>query len=229
MNEIEALSILAIAFIAVIAVVEYIKRRFHISGEVSRKVVHMAIGLLCIFAPFEFRNHWLILGISSIFIAILLFSRKTNWLSSIHEIERKSLGAYLLPICIYFTFMVYRYYDYDKIFYLPLIVVTISDPLASVAGMTWKRWLKQNGIERKRKYSKTVIGTITFFITALVSSILFLSAQPSFATKSHVFYLSIVVSILSTVVEAISYGGWDNITVPVTAAAILAIYTELLV
>lgn len=228
MSELQELLLLSLAFILVFLGVEFIHKKAHVLGEVSRKMVHMAVGLLCIFAPIDYSNQWFILATVVLFVLFLYFSKKRNWLKSVHSIKRKSYGAYLLPISFYLSFLVYQYYDYNKIFYLPLLIVTISDPLASFAGLMWKAHLKNNNKQRSRKYSKTTIGTITFFISAFICSFLFLQYIQSFPTL-HIVLLSLVISLLTTLVEAISYKGWDNLNIPLTVATILVLYIEFIV
>ncbi len=228
MSELQGLLLLSLTFIIVLLGVEIIYHKAHVLSEVSRKIAHMAVGLLCIFAPIELRNQWFILIITSLFIFFLYFSKKNNWLNSVHNIKRKSYGAYLLPVSIYLSFMIYKFYDYNEIFFLPLLIVTISDPLASFAGLIWKTHLEKNNRQRTRKYSKTTIGTITFFVSAFICSFFFLQQDQNISLLNIVF-LSLVISLLSTLVEAISYKGWDNLNIPVTVAVILVIYIEFIV
>ena len=70
------------------------------------KFAHFTATLSTITFPYLFNDHWYVLVLASIFFIVLFISRHGTQLKSIHDIDRKSAGSYLLPLSIYLTFLI---------------------------------------------------------------------------------------------------------------------------
>ncbi|MCK5028075.1 MAG: phosphatidate cytidylyltransferase [Bacteroidales bacterium] len=211
-NDIHALLIMGGVFVVIIGVAEILKRKLKVKSEYSRKFIHIAIGMVCVLAPFRIMNHWYVLTLTGIFILFLFNDRKVKYISSL-QVNRKSHGDILLPITIYLNYLLFRYYGFHPVFYLPLLILSISDPAAYFGG------------ELFNKSKKSLPGSISFFITALIATWILFSIcnlQPA----SHKILLTLSCAVLGTLVESISLKGWDNITLPITLGVILIIYFE---
>ena len=110
--------------------------------------------------------------------------------------------------------------DHVIFYFLPICILAICDSCAAFAGKKWPYGRYSENI-----HSKTVVGSGTFFSVAfLVSISLFLSLTNMEIIAAMA--VSIMISMVSTVIEAISYKGMDNLTIPVAVGLILLLCND---
>ena len=213
MSQLLTISILGLAYTAVLVVAQVLYKAFKLKAEHTRKFIHFSVGMIVVLAPVQFEDHWYVLASTAIFLALLLYLRREKLLGSLYQIDRSSVGDLLLPVAIYLNYLLVDFYDYELLFYLPLLILSVSDPAASLGG------------ELFHKKKKSLQGAAFFMLTALLSSWIYLnifSASP----YAHQMILLLCCAILGAIVELISKGGWDNLTVPLTIGSILIVYYE---
>lgn len=197
-------------------------RRLQIKGEITRKFAHFAATLAVVPFPYIFPSHWYILVLASIFFAVLFFSQYGTQLNSIHDIERKSIGSYLLPVAIYLTFLIADLSHNKFIFILPMLILAVSDPMASILGMNIVNYngkIKLFG----HKLAKTWLGTGAFFISSFIISVIaFYFHFQQFDVKT--FWLTMLIAATGTLAELISWRGSDNLTIPLSVVLVLALF-----
>lgn len=196
-------------FLAIFLLTEWIYSKIQLKTELSRKFVHITSGLLTLLFPHLFKNHWSVLVLAMGFMLILYFSKKRQKLNSIHAVTRKTAGSYLFPVTVYGCFITYILTDNLLLFYLPMMVLTISDPLAAFAGQLFSK---------KRQQRKTMYGSGFFFITTFSICLLFLTNQ---ALPYPTLLVVVSISTIATLVEYFSNNGWDNVTVPLAVIVLL--------
>ncbi len=208
-----ALLIIDGVILFVFAIGEILHRRFKMNAEYARKIIHFGTGMACVTIPLIITNHWLILGSSALFLVFIIYSRSRKIIGALHNINRESYGDIFLPITIYFNYLLYRHYDFEALYLLPLLIVSISDTAAFFGGIVFK------------KSKKSIYGTILFFVTTMLASLvlfLLIGLQP----LSNMLILAFICALAGALVELISLKGWDNITVPFVIGGILVLYTE---
>ncbi|MFW5760329.1 MAG: hypothetical protein ACOCXH_05055 [Cyclobacteriaceae bacterium] len=197
-------------------------RRLKIKGEISRKFAHFVSILSTIPFPYIFTSHWYVLVLALIFFLVLFVSRHGTQLNSIHDIQRKSIGSYVLPLSIYTTFLIYELTGSKLIYILPMLILAISDPMAAIVGMSLEKYnhrIKIFGIDTK----KSMFGSITFFISSLVISLIALYfRRGNFDTTTII--LSMAVALAGTLGEMLSWRGSDNLSIPLSIILILIIF-----
>ena len=180
---------LAVAIIYLIAISlllifnELIYRRLGLKGEITRKFAHFTATLSTVTFPYLFTNHLYVLVLAFIFFVLLFISRNGTQLKSIHGIERKSIGSYLLPLSIYLTFLISSLTGNKFMYILPIMVLAICDPVAGILGIN----LKKNNHEIKIfgiNTGKTVLGSGSFFVSCFFISQSLGSSQ-SLAISPH--------------------------------------------
>lgn len=208
-----------IAIILLLAFNELNYRKFKMKGEFTRKFAHFAATIAVVPFPYIFDSHWYILVLASVFFIALFVTQRIKQLNSIHDIQRKSMGSYMLPLAIYTTFLLSDKLDNKFIYILPMLILGISDPMAAIVGMSLT---KNNhkivllGIRTK----KSLYGSATFLVTSFIISIIALYFNRGmFDFKT--FWLALVIAIASTLSELISWRGSDNLTIPWSVALIL--------
>lgn len=205
--------ILAGSFLLLFAIAEGMYHYMHIKAELTRKTVHFGTGVLTLLFPVLLKNHWLVLFLCSSFAVILIFSLKFNLLKSINAIDRKSAGSICYPISVYICYFVYEQYNYSyHYFYVPILILAICDPIAALFGKKWPL-----GKYKVGNSHKTILGSSMFFLSSFLLT-LFLYLYSVQITSTFTFLLTcLVVSSVTTIVEAFSKNGYDNITIPLSA------------
>jgi len=158
----------------------------------------------------------IILGIS--FFFILFIGKRFNIFKSIDSVERKTAGSFLLPISICLLFLFSRENNNNLFFVLPILILGVSDPLASIFGTIYRDRTKKI-VLFKKEFDKTYIGSIVFSISSFIISIVVLHLY-SFSGRELVL-LSISITAVATLIEILSSNGIDNITVPHSVLLIL--------
>lgn len=201
---------------------ELIYRRLNLKGEVTRKFAHFAATLATITFPYLFSSHWYILILAGIFFAILFFSRNSAQLKSIHDIDRKSVGSYLLPVSIYITFLIAQLLGNKFLFILPMLILAICDPMAGILGINLKNYNHRITIFG-HKTKKTILGSGSFLASSFIVSVIALYFHRTvFDLKT--FWLAMGIAVISTAVELISWRGTDNLSIPVSVLLMLLLF-----
>lgn len=208
-----------IAIILLLAFNELNYRRLNVKGEITRKFAHFTSTVAVVPFPYIFNSHWYVLILATIFFIALLVTQYSKQLKSIHDVERKSMGSYLLPFAIYITFLMANLLDNKFIFILPMLVLGISDPAAAIVGMSMKRnnhKIKIFGFDT----GKSLFGSGAFLITCFMISIIALYFNRGmFDLKT--FWLAAAITAVGTLCEMFSWRGSDNLTIPVGIAVSL--------
>jgi CDP-diglyceride synthetase len=178
--------------------------------EISRKWVHIASGLLCLTFPIYINNHLLVMLLCVNFIFILLLSKHFYFLPSINKIDRKSYGSMLFPVSVYCCFLCFQYYNNQYFyFYLPILILAVCDPVAALVGKKWPLGKYKVGNDYK-----TLIGSMAFFVSCFLILLVSLSAFMPLNSLATIIMGSFLIAMSTTLVEAFSRNGFDNLTIP---------------
>lgn len=210
------------AIILLLAFNELNYRKLNVAGEVTRKFAHFTATIAVVPFPYIFDSHLYVLVLAIIFFLTLMVTQLAKQLNSIHEIQRKSIGSYLLPLSIYLTFLISVRQDDKFLFILPILILGISDPMAAIVGMSMRKnnhKIRIFGI----KTNKSVFGSATFFLSSLVISLIALYFNRGvFDVKT--FWLALLVTFTGTIAEFVSWRGSDNLSIPLSVAFILLVF-----
>lgn len=197
-------------------------RRFKVKGEITRKFAHFVSTLAVVPFPYIFSSHWYVLILASVFFIVLFITQHSKFLNSIHDIERKSVGSYLLPLSIYVSFYLASKYEMKFYYILPMLILAICDPMAAILGMNIKQ-KNQKIIIFGIDTGKTILGSGAFLVTSFMISIIALFFNRGvFDFKT--FWLALLVSVIGTLAELISWRGSDNLTIPLSVCFTLLLF-----
>jgi phytol kinase len=219
MNELLVTVILGAGFLLIFALGELMYHGLHLPTEITRKFVHLSSGLLTLTFPLWLSVHWYVLALCSLFALILIASQKYDFLKSINKVNRITRGSYLFPASVYGSYLLFSYYNDLLFFFLPILILAISDPLAALFG---KRF--PFGKFKVGKEHKTMIGSGAFLVSALIISVILFSLQGNLS-GIEISAFSFGISFVSCSAEAMSRNGWDNISIPLSVAATYFIFS----
>lgn len=221
-------NIVVIAFVYLIGIVvlltfnELNYRRLKLEGEITRKFAHFTATLATVPFPYIFPSHWYVLVLALLFFIVLAVTQHSKQLKSIHDIKRKSMGSYLLPLSIYVTFLVSCLLENKFYFILPMLILAICDPMAAILGINIKKYNGRIKIG-KRKIDKTWLGTTAFFVTSMIITMIALYFHREIFDFKTI-WLSLLVAFAGTTGELISWRGSDNLSIPLTVIVVLMIF-----
>ncbi len=211
-------TLLAAAFLTLFAITELLYHRLHVKVNMTRKIVHVFTGLLTLLFPPLLTNHWYVMALCGSFLLILLVSMPLKLLPSINAVDRKTSGSILYPIVVYGCYLVYQHYNDLTWYYLPILTLALCDPIAELIGRSLPR-----GRYSTFGHQKTLSGSLGFFTSSLILSIILLVGVSGYPLAPALI-LAACLAVSTTIAEALSHGGFDNLTIPATVLGILFIY-----
>lgn len=231
--------------LTVILIPKYLKEKEKISKFAARKTVHLLAGLSIFVTPFlEF--YWYSLIISGSMMLLTYLSSKESKVKQLKSLfdaigeEAEEKAGYLqgpFNYCLsIFILMLFFSIFAPTMFYLPIsgiLIMIISDTLASVVGK------KYGKIKIKIKWThteRTIIGSLTLFLTAFFLSffsyLLFgviIPTSQQVINIAQVIIFSFLTSIVATITELLSPSTYDDLTVPIITTLIIFLLSSILI
>lgn len=220
-NQIGLTVIYMVAISLLLVFNELVYRRLGIKGEITRKFAHFTATLSTITFPYLFDDHWYVLFMAVAFFILLFVSRHRTYLKSIHDIQRISIGSYLLPVSIYLTFLVSHHLENMFLFILPILVLAICDPVAGILGINLQQY-NHKIILFGRELQKTWLGSLSFFVSCFIISLIALYFNQE-QINLRIFLIAFTVAFVSTFAEMLSWKGSDNLLIPMSVLLVLVI------
>jgi phytol kinase len=186
--------------------------------ECVRKLMHLGGGLLACMLPTLFDSaEPVLLLCTATFLGLLalryLPSLKRGIGKVISCVDRRSGGDLCFPVAVG---LVYFDAGGDLILYLlPLLILTFADPAAALVGSRYG--FTRFGLSPR---AKSLEGSVVFFVVSFLTAHVTLSWVGD-AGGAEAFLVSVLLSLLLTVVEAATGGGFDNFLIPVCGLFLL--------
>jgi phytol kinase len=209
---------LATTFLLIFGIGEILFHFAKLKAELTRKLTHIASGLLCLSFPLIMESRWQVLAICASFAALLSLSKKYNLLQSINAVNRNTIGAFLFPLSVFVCYLCYEYFDHLLYFYIPILVMALCDPIAALVGKNYP----------KIPYfilghQKTISGSAAF----LLSSFLLIGILLSLFTTHFHWQISLFAALAASLAEAIGVKGYDNLSIPLSILLIFYFFPPL--
>ncbi|MEB3181942.1 MAG: SEC59/DGK1/VTE5 family protein [Nostocaceae cyanobacterium] len=189
--------------------------------ELVRKVVHIGTGNVILFA-------WLLdmpatIGITASIVAsaVTLLSYIFPLLPGINSVGRRSFGTFFYAVSI--GVLVAWFWHLQQPYYaaIGILIMAWGDGLAALIGKNFgKHKYKFIGSEKSWEGSLTML-----LFSYLVCSLILFAVQ---GNLWQTWVVSLIVAIAATGLEAVSFLGIDNLTVPVGSAAICYFLWEIM-
>jgi phytol kinase len=211
--------ILLVLFATNLTIHEFLYARFEVSNEYTRRTAGIVSYLICLLIPFMF-DHTLPIWIGgTFFVGLTYYLKQKRFFKSIELTHQNSDGFFLMPIAVTMMFLLAHAAKDMNLFWVPVLIAGISDSLAGITSHRWKAWAKPIKI-RNREFDKSYLGSLSFFVSALVIALVFLYQPELHFTSQRIWIGAFSIALGTTMAELISRGGWDNLTIP-TSAGIL--------
>lgn len=214
MNNVLGLVISFVYIFGMIGLAEGLRRWRGYDSSFTRKVIHIGVGMLSWFLPFLFDNPWPFVAACLVFAVLNLLDWRFGFFAAMASHNRTNLGTVYFPLAAAVVAIVF--WSQPPLMVAALMPLTWGDGLAPVIGAAYGR----------RTYSvhtsiRTVEGSVGFFVAGFIFTWLALWVMPGFPeiTAVEAILPALVIMSVTTLIEAVSVFGLDNVTV--TAAAIL--------
>jgi phytol kinase len=205
------------AFLVVLGAAELWARVGRAHPEHTRKLVHVAGGLVCLSFPFVFASPWTVLALAAVMTALLAAGSHGGWLRSLHSISRRSRGSEYYPLAVLLVFLLSL--GRPWLYVASLLVLVVADACAALVGVRWGRVRYRVEDESKSLEGSLAFGAVAF--VALLAPLLAMTDLP----PAVAIAASLLVAIVVTGFEAVCLTGSDNLFVPLAACVILGMIT----
>ncbi|MFZ4666611.1 MAG: diacylglycerol/polyprenol kinase family protein [Prochlorotrichaceae cyanobacterium] len=182
------------------------------STELTRKVVHIGTGNVILLAWWLQIPAWVGIMASLLFSIVALLSYFFPLLPGIKSVGRRSWGTFFYAVSIGLLVAWFWPLHLPQFAVVGVLVMTWGDGLAAIVGQRWGKHPYQLW-----GMNKSLEGSLTMTIVSGIVSAIVLMTLP--LPGMVIFGIAIAVAITSTILEAFSKLGLDNLTVPLGAAA----------
>ena len=212
----------AAVWVGLIIFIAWVVYRFTDSeAEIIRKIVHIGMGNVILIA------WWLdipaYVGITaSVFASLItLLSYKFPILPGINSVGRQSLGTFFYAVSIGVLMGIFWYLHQPQYAVLGIMIMAWGDGLAALIG---KRFGKHKYIVFGSQKSLEGSLTVTLSSYFICVTLLFIVQGNIWQT----WIISLIVALIATILEAFSFLGIDNLTVPIGSATCAYLLTQIL-
>jgi phytol kinase len=215
------IGIVAVWISFILAIAWMVNRFANPDPELTRKIVHIGTGNVILFAWWLDMPAYLGIAASILASAVTLLSFLLPILPGINTVGRRSLGTFFYAISIGVLVAWFWYLQQPQYAALGILIMAWGDGFAALIG-------QRIG---KHKYQvfggdKSWEGSFTMLLVSyIVCSLIFLSIEGNIW---QTWAVSAIVAVVATALEAFSFLGIDNITVPIGSAALAFVLMEII-
>ncbi len=210
---IQNLLILTVLFSALIGAGELLHRFLGWKPENSRKFTHASVGLLALSFPLFFHELLPVALLCGAFFILLVASMKMGFLPSVNNVKRQTVGSVIFPVIVAVCFWLSLMWDDQLYYYVPILILSVCDPLASSVG--------NSRVEGRKSFR----GSLAFFASAaLVTGVLIFVFKEQ--NLGLLISTALAVALATTVAEYLAKKGWDNLSIPLVAVVVLRFILE---
>ncbi|MGD1922018.1 MAG: diacylglycerol/polyprenol kinase family protein [Pleurocapsa sp.] len=176
--------------------------------ELTRKVVHIGSGNVILLAWWFNISQEVIVSAAIIAGAIAIISYMIPILPSIESVGRKSFGTLFYAISIGVLTACF-WQNSPQYTVIGILIMAWGDGMAAIIGQRFGQHTYQIGQITKSWEGSLAMAVASFMVTELV--LLFLEG-----ITWQVLFVSLIIALISTILEAFSKFGIDNLTVPLS-------------
>ncbi|MBM3130294.1 MAG: phosphatidate cytidylyltransferase [Chloroflexi bacterium] len=207
--------LIAFAYVSlVLGVSEVLRRGFKLSVDLTRKFVHIAVGMIAFPLVLLFQAWQFAIIPPLVFIGVNYVSYRRQIFSGMETGERGQLGTVYFPIS--FSILIPLLWSSPALLVASLMPMTWGDAFAALIGQRFGA--RKFAILGQTRSLEGTLAMLVFSWLAVFLTLIFF-AQPAAPS----FIIALVVALSASIVEALSPFGMDNLTVPLSSALVLVV------
>lgn len=203
----------------IIGIAELLRRWRGYGSDFTRKVIHIGVGMLSWVISLLFDSPWPFVIASATFVIINLVDWRFGIISSMSSGDRSNLGTVYFPLAAAAVAVIF--WESQPLMVAALMPLTWGDGLAPVIG-------RKYGTHQYTVlgHTRSLEGSAAFFAAGGVFTwlALWLKVGTPELTPVEALLPALVVIAATTLTEAVSVLGLDNITVTAVAVLILSLW-----
>ena len=213
-----AFALLVPSFVGTLTFINFLATRKIVHPEVSRKALHISMGLVALSFPWLFPEPtWFFVSFSTIIgiLALVKFQPGVRNLigRALYNVERRSGGEIYFALTIVALYVVAR--DNIALYSIPILVMTVADAFAALVGTFYGKatYLTRGG-------HKSWEGSVIFFFVAFMVIHIAIHLLTDFAPLDAVS-ITFCLAFVATAIEGGSWEGLDNLFLPLVTFFLL--------
>ncbi|MDX1614191.1 MAG: hypothetical protein R3300_07760 [Candidatus Promineifilaceae bacterium] len=212
--------VLAVAYVfSIIGLAELTRRWRGYGGEYTRKIVHIGVGMLAWIVPFLFSSPWPFVLAALTFAVINLLDWRFGFFPAMVSADRTNLGTVYFPLAA--ATVALLFWRQPPLMVAALMPLTWGDGLASVVGRAY-------GTHRYAVFGqqRSLQGSAAFFVMGGIFTwlALWLLPGPPEIGPAAALLPALAIVVATTITEAFSVYGLDNLTVTAAAVLVLSVW-----
>jgi phytol kinase len=211
------------AVVGLLTALSAYQQRYHPHPEWIRKLMHVGSGLIALSLPWLFSDPLSVAVLTVIaaggMAAAKYWSALRRFGAVTGSVLRHTLGEICFPLGAGVVFLLSQ--GDPLLFSIPLLILTFADASAALIGIFYGmfHYTTSDG-------SKTLEGSVAFFITAFLCTTIPLQLFTTLP-GSTVLLISLLMALLSMLLDAVAWWGIDNFLIPVLSFVLLNTYMTL--
>ena len=205
------IAVVALASLAMLLVLTRLRARLGLDAELVRKLAHVGTGLFAVALPWVFASAWPVAVITGLAIVTLLASRRVPLLQrrlggAVDGVGRVSLGECYFPAAVGVLFA--AAHRQPVLYAVPLLMLTFGDAAGAMVGVEYGRHHFRSPDGTKSAEGSLACFTASFF--AVHVPLLLCTGLG----RAETLLIAASLAILVTLLEAVAWGGLDNLFIP---------------
>lgn len=192
--------------------------RRQLAPEQARKALHVIMSAVALALPWLFDSAWPVVLLAVLATGAMVAVRSVPALRSgvgdvLHAVQRQSVGDVCFPLAVCVLYLLTA--DSPVLYAIPLLLLGLADPAAALTGSS-HGLAPYTTVDGTKSREGSVAFAAVAFLCVHVPLLMFTPIG-----RAESLWLAAIVAVLATLVEAVSWGGLDNLFVPVGTFAVL--------
>jgi phytol kinase len=205
-----ALTLLSIAGAGgLVFVSKRLARQGTAARDVHRKALHASVGCLTVaITPFFQHLAWALVA-PILFTFLNASGRARSMMPGMADTGKDARGLWTFPLAVALTYLLFWEASPRPAILAGVAALALADPAASLVGSRWgqrRLWAGQG---------RTLEGSLVFLVVASLGAGLVASFS---GDGVYPWRMGIGCGLAGAIVEALTPGGWDNLTIPLAVA-----------
>ena len=202
-----------------IVIAEKTRSALHWPAEVTRKLVHILVGVLIFFTPWFFESNLTLIWMAILFMIINYLGVRSEMLKGMHGTGRSSYGTVFYPVT-FLVLVTLCWQSQKAVLMLAMLILAIPDALAAIVGENLKAPHEYRLAEDKKSIEGSLVMGLSTFLVMLTAPFID-RVSGTHLTLLQAAWIGIPTAVMATALESVSSKGSDNLTAPLGSAFII--------